>query len=285
VVSLARLPPLLHAEHLVSVDIQLSHVTSSGSAFLAHAARSTGGLVAARGRRASPSSPPAEQLLEPVHQPRLEAAAPARVVGVSGDGAADVLAVPEPGARDAEAGGLAWRAVDGRRRGVLLLGAPEAGAESREIALEGLDAGAGGLHGSADARGLAQRVVALENVAERHAGVAAAERAGEVGALEERRRRRGSVVVVVAGEEHGLVGVELLHEHGLHDEAEREARVLDQVHEHVLRQLGAVHVVAQPALLLLRQLPLVALHTRRHTVFRNRYTTSMTNVYDPSTGS
>jgi hypothetical protein len=187
VVSPVRLPPLLHAKHLVSVDIQLSRVTSSGSAFLAHAARGTGGLVAARGRLASPNRPPAEQVLEPVHQPRLEAAAPARIIGVSGDGGVDVLSVPEPAARDAEAGGLAWRAIDGRRRGVLLLGAAEAGAESREITtLEGLDAGASGLHGRADVRGLAQRVVALENVAERHACVAAAERAGEVGTLEER---------------------------------------------------------------------------------------------------
>jgi hypothetical protein len=31
-----------------------------------------------------------------------------------------------------------------------------------------------------------------------------------------------------------VVGVELLHEHGLHDDAEWEARVLDQVHEDMM---------------------------------------------------
>lgn len=58
--------------------------------------------------------------------------------------------------------------------------------------------------------------------------------------------------------------MELLHEHGLHDEAEREARVLDQVHEEVLRQLGAVDVVAQPGFVLLRKLPLVVLKKKKY---------------------
>jgi hypothetical protein len=212
----------------LGVDLQLSRVTSA--AFLARDAGAAGGLVAACGRRAGRSTrPPAEQVLEPVHQPRLEPA-PDRV-RVPGDGGCEVLAVPEPAARDAEAGGFAGgRAVD-RGGGVLLLfGAAEAGAEAGELALEGLDAGAGGLHGRSDVRGLAQHGVALEDIAQRHArGVRDAAARG--GGLEE--RRRGDVVVAV-GEQHGVVGVELLHEHGLHDEAEREARVLDQVHEDVL---------------------------------------------------
>jgi hypothetical protein len=271
VVSPVRPPPLLHAEHLVVVDLQLQ--LSGSRAFVAEAAGA--GVLAARGRRAWGPSPPAEQVLEPVHQPRLEA--PRVAVPCGGAPGADgreLLAVPKPAARDPKAGGLARRAVDrgGAGRGLgllLLLGAAQAGAEARELALEGLDAEAGGLHGRADVRGLAQRGVALEDVAERHAGGvprdAAAEGARE-GRLEDRRcrlpRRRCGGVVVVA-EEHGVVGVELLDEHGLHDEAERQARVLDQVHEEMLRQLGAVDVVAQPSLVLLRQLPLVVLHKHR----------------------
>jgi hypothetical protein len=78
-----------------------------------------------RGWHAGPSTrSPTEQVLEPVHQPRLEPA-PARV-HVPGDGGCEVLTVPEPAAQDAEADRLVEQAVD-HGGGVLLLRAVEAG--------------------------------------------------------------------------------------------------------------------------------------------------------------
>jgi hypothetical protein len=133
----------------------------------------------------------------------------------------ELVAVPEPASRDPEAGGLAGRAVDrgaaSRRHGLglLLLGAAQTGAEARQLALEGLDAKTGGLHGRADVRGLAHRGVALEDVAERHAGVlphdAAAPQDARDGRLEERRcrlRRRRCCGLVMMAEEHGVMGLE-----------------------------------------------------------------------------
>jgi hypothetical protein len=104
-------------------------------------------LLSARGRCVGPSTRlSAEQVLEPVHQPRLEPA-PTHV-HVLGDGGCEVLTVPEPVARDAEAGGHAGQAVDHSGSVLLvLLKAVEAGVERTEATTPSLTASAASVVG------------------------------------------------------------------------------------------------------------------------------------------
>lgn len=107
--------------------------------------------------------------------------------------------------------------------------------------------------------------VALEDGAQRQLPVAVASAgadggggAPEVVALLDWRRAGGGWGGAV---QDAAAGVELLDEHGLDDEAQGEAGVLDEVDEDVVGELGAVDVVADPARLLLRQLPLMVLRS------------------------
>lgn len=129
-----QIPPV-RPRQLVGVGVGVELRRIGGHGFVVHAhARS--GAFAGRGRRGGGGGDwsPAEQVLEPEHQPRLEAPGVRGVLGDDGGGRrGEVLAVPEPASRDPEAGGLGGRAVYGGRGrgrgGRRLLGAAQARAE------------------------------------------------------------------------------------------------------------------------------------------------------------